>query len=242
MSDGRAHPNALDWAKHLSGEAHGLAGWRFRRHLRSCASCLALEADMVAERTSFDASPLRREEVAFLQGRIAAVPASPAPSAPPRLRWAIAVGIVATVIATVVARAPSPDRRLVEKGGDVFAMSIDRPSGTVDLGPRCAAGDRIIARYRTQRSFLLVLERDGRGVVQVLHPREGTASVRLTAAEGTTPTGWILDAVAGPECFAAFFSDEPVDAASASRAFAASPTSPALPGATVRVLCCDKEP
>ncbi len=64
--------------------------------------------------------------------------------------------------------------------------------------------------------------------------------MRLPAAEGTTPTSWILDAVPGRECFVAFFSDQPLGAEAATRALNGSPEAPALPGASVRVQCCEK--
>jgi len=242
MNDVRTHPNALDWARYFSGEVRWLAGWRFRRHLSACASCRHLEADMAQERAAFDASPLRREELALLQARLVTSPARAIPKKLPQLPWAITAGIAAVAIVLVVVRAPPQPPTLVEKGRDAFTMYVDRPSGAVALGSRCAAGDRVIARYRTERRYLLVLERDGSGAVQVLHPRDGVASAQLSAAEGTTPTSWILDAAAGQECFAAFFSDEPVETNLASQAFATSPTAPIVPRATVRVQCCNKEP
>ena len=234
------HPNELNWAKYFSGEVRWLAGWRFRRHLMGCAPCRQLETEMVAERASFDASPRRSEEVALLQGRLGDSPTVAGPRALPRVRWALAGGMVAVALVVALVRSSQPS--LLEKGGDVFTMYVERPSGVAPLGSRCAAGDRIIARYRTARGYLLVLERDARGVVQVLHPRDGPASARLSNAEGTMPTSWILDAVPGQECFAAFFSEESVKAVLAIQAFAASSSAPKLSGSTVRVQCCEKGP
>jgi hypothetical protein len=240
MMGKRTHPNALDWTKYLAGESGWLAAGRLRRHLLACAPCRQLEAEMAEERRSFDSAPMRRDELSFLQARAAASHRNGA-KASPRLRWVVMGGAAAAVVATAIAlRAPRRAPYLAEKGRDVFTMYVDRPSGAVALGARCAPGDRVMASYRTERRHLLLLERDGRGAVQVLVPPGGGRSIELPAAEGTTATSWALDAAPGRECFAAVFSDGPIDPAAASRALARSPEAPSLPGAVIRMQCCDK--
>jgi hypothetical protein len=110
----------------------------------------------------------------------------------------------------------------------------------VPLGATCAAGDQLMASYATEHAYLLLLERDGEGRVQVLFPPGGTASAHVPTARGATPQSFVLDDVAGRECFAAFFSDAPVDARRAGEALAAGGTRPALQGAVIRMLCCEK--
>ncbi len=238
MSGAQTHPSELDWAKHLSHERRWIASWRLRRHLASCATCRALDLDMVRERSAFDASPRRLEEVTLLKSRAATTSRRAASRARRLWPWIFGAAIAMALLAIVRTPPSAPD--LVEKGRDSFTLYVDRPSGAVALDSWCAPGDRLIARYRSSRPYLLVVERDGRGAFQVLYPQDGTTSAPLPSAEGTTPTSWILDATAGHECFAAFFSDEPLAASAASRALSESPNAPALPGATVRVHCCRK--
>lgn len=236
----RTHPNALDWAKYLAGESGWPATGRLRRHLRGCAPCRRLEAEMSRERTSFDSAPGRRDELSLLRARAGAPRRSGAMTSP-RARWLAIAGAAAAVVAAAIAfRAPRQGPHLLEKGGDALTMYVDRPSGAVALGARCAAGERVMAAYRTGRRHLLLLERDGRGVIQVLVPPGGGRSIELSASEGATATSWTLDSAPGPECFVAVFSDGPIDAAAARRALALSPEAPSLPGAIIRVQCCEK--
>lgn len=238
-----AHPSELAWARHLAGEPGWLARRRLRRHLRRCEACRRLEASLAAERRAFDADPARRQELARL-----AAERGPAPGGRPARhrarRWPWLAGALAAASATALVllavRTPAPDA-LRAKGGGVLELYVERPGGAAALGERCAPGDRLIARYRTDRAYLLLLESDGRGAVQVVVPAGGAASMRLTVAEGTTPTSWVLDGAPGPECFAAFFSDAPVDVADAARALRAAPSAPELPGAAAQVRCCRKE-
>lgn len=238
------HPSALDWSRRLAGDARGW--WRerrMRRHLAGCEACRRLEAEMISERIAFDAAPERREELARLQARAATALRHAAPSSAlglPGLRWALGAGLGLALVAVLALRLPEPRDGLLEKGGSALALYVDRPGGAVALPARCAPGDRLMARWRTDRPWLLLLERDGAGRVQVLLPAGGTTSVRLQAGEGTTPQSFVLDDTPGRECFAAFFSDEPLDAAAAGRALAGAPGAPALPGASVRVQCCEK--
>ncbi len=242
MSSDGSHPSELAWAKYLARESRWLARWRHRRHLASCERCRQLEAEMAEERRSFDADPLRRDDLALLRARVPVISRDASPKAfPPRRWWMIAAGVAAAAVAAITVHVPAPPPPgLIQKGGDVFALHVERRSGAVALGPSCIPGDRIIGSYRTERSHLLVLERDGRGRIQILVPTDGAVSMKLPAAEGTTSASWILDAVPGRECFAAFFSDEPLGAAAAARAFDESHDTPAVPGATVRVQCCEK--
>lgn len=236
----RDHPSALAWARHLAGEPAWLARRRLRRHLRRCEACRRLEASLAAERRAFDADPARREELA----RLAAARGPADRAGAPRHRWPWLAGALACASAAALALlslgTPAPDV-LRAKGGGVLELYVERPGGAAPLGERCAPGDRLIARYRTDRAYLLLLERDGLGAVQVIAPAGGAASMRLTAGEGTTPTSWVLDGAPGPECFAAFFSDAPVDAHEAARALRAAPSAPQVFGARAQVRCCEKE-
>jgi len=235
-----AHPSALAWARHLSGETGGLSGWRFRRHLASCPACRERAAAAAREREAFESDPRQAEVLGRLRGRSGR---SPTGAVRPRIwaTWAMAGAAAAGAVTLVATGHANRARGLAGKGGDVFTVYVERPSGARLLGPACAPGDRLMARYRTARPFLLVVERDGASAVQAVHPWSGDASVRLTAREGTTPASWQLDAAPGEECFFAFFSDEPVAFSAARAALAASPAAPSLPGVAVRTQCCRKE-
>ena len=228
------HPSELAWAKHLSREGGWLARRRIRRHLAHCPDCKAREAEWVREREAFERGPL--------------LPLTRAAARPPvggrvAWRWLVlggAAGTLATAVALVLALRVPTTGGLEEKGAEVFTLYLRSAEGAATLGGECAPGDRLMAGYRTRRPYLLILERDGRGAVQVLFPPGGRASGRVPEGEGVTPTSWILDAAEGRECFAAFFSDEPVSAGVAAAALAATPQGPSLPGAAVRVRCCEK--
>lgn len=231
------HPSALAWARRLSGERGGLAGWRFRRHLARCDACRAKEAELVRERAAFDGSPRRGDDLSRLRR------AAEAGRAAEGIRWRPLVALLAAAgasAALLFAFLPAGRPELSAKGRSHFAVFVDRPEGAVPLPFRCRPGDRLMARYRTTRPYLLLLERDGQERVQVLFPQDGATSARLPAGEGTTPVSWVLDAVPGRECFAAFFSDAPVDAATARRALLDPPGAPTTAGAEVLLRCCDK--
>ncbi len=66
-----------------------------------------------------------------------------------------------------------------------------------------------------------------------LHERLRPGDLVLAAPRGATPQSFVLDEVPGRECFAAFFSDAPVEAARGG--------APALGGAVVRMQCCEKQ-
>lgn len=239
MSARPAHPNALAWARHLAGETGGLSGWRFRRHLASCPACRERAASAAREREDFESDPRSAEALRALRQR--ARQRSPdAPRPTPWAAWALtAAGAAGAVALLVVGRTDGP-AALAAKGGDLFTLHVERPAGAEALGTTCAAGDRLMPRYRTARSFLLVLERDGAGGVQAVYPWSGDASVLLTSRDGAMPQSWQLDATPGEECFFAFFSDAPVALSAARAALAASPAAPSLPGVAVRAQCCRK--
>lgn len=237
MTERGTHPSELAWARHLSGEFGWLEAWKLRRHLAGCEACRAREAEHARDREAFEASVRRRQQVAELGAAAAAL----RPVATRRRRlvpWL--AGGAAAVGAALLLQRPATAPELTAKGGDQLLLLVDGPAGAVPLGGRCAPGDRLIARYRTGQAYLLILEQDGQGSVQVLFPQDGASSARLEAPEGTTPTSWVLDATPGRECFAAFFSGAPVDVAVARSALLASAGGPALAGVTVRLQCCDK--
>lgn len=239
MTDVQAHPSELQWARHLSREGSFLERRHVRRHLARCAACRAYEAEQSRAREAFEGDPRTREAMDELRARAAATAPPPRGGRPTWFGAIGVLGVAAAALALILLR-PGSSPELLAKGGDRFAVYVQRPGGPVTLGGRCAPGDRLMAGWRTSRPYLLLLERDGRGAVQVLFPPGGAGSGRVPAAEGTTPTSWILDDAPGRECFAAFFSDEPVGTAIASRALAASREPPALPGVTARVVCCEK--
>jgi hypothetical protein len=229
------HPSALEWARHVAGETRGFAGFRFRRHLEVCAACSERAAAADRERREFEGDPRHAQAAAALRQRAERLSARA--RRPRWMAWALvapAVAVAAVVFAT------SDTQRLAAKGGDVFTLHVDRPSGSRPLDSTCAAGDRIMARYRTGRQYLLIVERDGAGEVQAVHPFGGNASVRLVVSEGVTPQSWRLDQTPGEECFFAFFSDQPVSLSAARTALGESPAVPSLPLAAVRRQCCHK--
>lgn len=236
------HPGELTWARHLAAELGWLGAWRLRRHLAGCGPCRAHADELARDRVAFDASPERAGELARLQAR-AAGDSRRLASRGRRPGWTLGAvgGLAAAVAVWVAVRVPAPVEGLAEKGGSALSLYVDRPGGAVALAARCAPGDRLMARYRTDRAYLLLLQRDGAGTVQVLLPPGGTSSQRLAAGVGSTPHGLVLDAIPGRECFAAFFSDQPLDAAVAGQALDGLPTPPVLPGAAVRIQCCEKD-
>lgn len=233
------HPSELTWARALAAELGWLGRARLRRHLAACEACRSLEAHMAEERCAFESDPRRGHDLRLLRARAAAAPLPGGRRRSRTLAAALAGAALAGGVAVVVSLRPaSPD--LAPKGLDSFQLLVYRPAGARPLGGRCAPGDRIIGRYRTDRPYLLLLEWDGRGRVQTLVPRDGVESARLPAAEGTTTESWVLDAAPGPECFVAVFSDEPVGAEAATRALLERPEAPVLRGATIQVRCCEK--
>lgn len=241
MSGADRHLGALDWARHSAGELRGWTGWRIRRHLRCCDTCWKVGREIASERVAFLASPESASDLSKLEARARTLAA---PSARSWRPLALSIGGTAAVAATmslwVHLAAPATRGLLRGKGGDELTLFVEAPAGAVALGPSCAPGDRLIARYRTDRAYLLVLERDGQGAVQVVHPWNGDRSARLPAGEGTAPLSWVLDDVQGPECFVAFFSDEAVEAGRAREAVTRAPEAPDVGGAAVRIQCCEK--
>jgi hypothetical protein len=251
MSTG--HPSDLMWTNWHSQELGWLEAQSFRRHLRSCAACRAQEAEERSERARLEEQ--LEDDLRSLRPHAEALPGRPVE---PRrhasgLPWAVVGGLAGAVAVLalsigplIVGRpsgAPAPDEptALASKGVAQLDVFVQRGDHAVALGSTCAAGDRLLARWRTGYPYLLLLERDGGGAVQVLFPLEGERSAPVGKGAGTTPKGWLLDAVPGEECFAAFFSDRPLAVDAAARALAASPRAPELAGALVRVRCCQKE-
>lgn len=234
-------PSELEWTRHLAGELSWLAARRLGAHVAGCPRCRAALAAMDAERAAFSADPQRRRDLARLGAR-------PAPSGSRRRRglwWLSGLsGLAAAAAAAVLVlarRGPGSDPEWISKGGDLLAVHVQTAGGAAPLGATCAAGDQLMASYASGHAYLLLLERDGRGGIQVLLPPGGTASARLAAPRGATPQSFVLDEVPGQECFAAFFSDAPVDAARAAAALATGEGTPRLGGAVIRMLCCEKE-
>jgi hypothetical protein len=233
-------PSELEWTRHLAGELSWLAARRLGAHMAGCPRCRAALSAMDAERAAFSADPRRQRDLALLAAR-----AAPAGSGR-RGRWWLAglSGLAAAAAATVLVfalRGPGPDPEWISKGGDLLAVHVQTAGGAVPLGATCAAGDQLMASYVSGHAYLLLLERDGKGGIQVLLPPGGTASARLAAPRGATPQSFVLDEVPGQECFAAFFSDAPVDAARAAAALASGGGAPLLGGAVIRMQCCEKE-
>jgi hypothetical protein len=196
---------------------------------------------MAAERAAFDAAPARRDELVQLC-------ASASTSQPRRLRlelsrrgWALAGSAAALGVAALLLWLPEPRDEVASKGSSSLTVYQERSGGAALLGRSCEPGARLMLHYRTDRRWLLIVQRDGRGDVQVLFPRGGAASGRVPGPEGATAHSFILDAVPGRECFTAFFTDQPMDAAAAGRALAASPEAPLPFGVEVRSQCCTKE-
>jgi hypothetical protein len=238
MSQARC-PSELDWTRHLAGELGWLAARRFRAHVAGCEDCRRTLAAVSAERAAFAADPRRRADLAVLQARARELgPRRGRRSW--RLAGLIAAAAGAASAAVFVFRGPARDPEWITKGGDLLAVHVETASGAVPLGATCAAGDQLMASYATEHAYLLLLERDGEGRVQVLFPPGGTASALLPSPRGTTPQSFVLDEVEGRECFAAFFSDAPIEAARAGDALAAAAGLPTLPGAVVRMSCCEK--
>lgn len=231
-------PGELEWTRHLAGELGWLAARRLRAHAANCDGCRrALEA-MAAERTAFAADPRRRRDLAALGVRARELGPRRGRAAW-RLAGLVAAGAAAATV--IVFRGPSSDPEWTIKGGDLLAVHVETASGAVPLGATCAAGDQLMASYATEHAYLLLLERDGEGRIQVLLPPGGTASAHLSAARGRTPQSFVLDEVKGPECFAAIFSDAPIEAARAGEALGNGGGAPSLPGAVIRMQCCEKE-
>jgi hypothetical protein len=233
------HPSELTWARALAAELGWLARARLRRHLAACEACRCVEANMAEDRGAFESDPRYSDDLRLLLAGTVTAPPPGAPRRASRLAVAAAGAALVAVLAVVATLRPT-SLDLAPKGRDAFQLFVDGSGGARPLGGRCAQGDRIIVLYRTDRPYLLLLERDGRGRVQTLVPRDGVESARLPKAAGTTPDSWILDAEPGPECFVAVFSDKPVGVAAATRALFERPEAPALRGATIQIRCCEK--
>ena len=235
-------PSELDWSRHLAGELGFVAARRLRAHVARCEGCRRKLEGMAIEREAFVADPRRRLDLAALTAR------AHEPGHRGGSLWMLAaLAVTAAAAAVFVIRAPGPEQNWVSKGGDLLAVHVEAArhrgdsTGAVPLGATCAAGDRLMASYATGHAYLLLLERDGQGKVQVLLPPGGTASARLASPRGTTSQSFVLDDVPGRECFAAFFSDAPVEAARAGEALASGGAAPSLDGAVIRMQCCEKE-
>jgi hypothetical protein len=241
---GRRCPSELTWTRHLAGELGWLAALRLRVHAAGCEGCRRSLEDLAAERAAFAAAPRRQRDLAALGARAQEPGATARDLGAPRGRNAwrlsglVAAGVAAAAV--IVARGPDRDPEWIGKGGDLLALHVETASGAAPLGATCAAGDQLMASYATGHAYLLLLERDGDGRIQVLLPPGGTASARLAGPRGTTPQSFVLDEATGPECFAAFFSDTPIEAARAGEALARAAGTPELPGAVTRMICCQK--
>lgn len=231
-------PSELDWTRHLAGELGWLASRRLRAHVAGCAACRQALAGMAADRAAFVADPRRQRDLSALTARAR----TQAPRRPrrPWMLAGLALAAATAAAAVVVLRMPGREPGWIAKGGDLLTVHVETASGAVPLGATCAAGDRLMASWTTGHAYLLLLERDGERKVQTLFPPGGTASAHLAAPRGTTTQSFVLDEVRGQECFAAFFSEAPIDAARAGAALSASTSAPQLSGATVRMQCCVK--
>jgi hypothetical protein len=195
---------------------------------------LASRVKRIRRRSTRDTVPRRTFTHQGRRETIRAVASAPSPPrAPAPVRAAVVAATFAAGALTLFffARPPPPEG---------FDLQIYAASGATALGPRCAPGDRVAARYRTTRRYALLLERDGDGFVQVVHPWGGTAAERRPRGRIAATTSWVLDATPGSTCFAALFSDAPLDVHDAMDAFARTSTSPLLPRAT-HIQCCDKQ-
>lgn len=232
-------PSELEWTRHLAGELGWIAARRLRAHAAGCEGCRRSMEAMTAERAAFAAEPRRRRDLAELEARAQAREPRPRRG---RGAWGLgglaAAGFAAAAI--VVVRGTDRDREWIGKGGDLLAIHVETAQGAVPLGASCAAGDQLMASYATGHAYLLLLERDGEGRIQVLLPPGGTASTRLPGPRGATTQSFVLDDAKGPECFAAFFSDAPIEAARAGEALSRGGGAPALAGAVIRMVCCEK--
>jgi len=231
-----AHPTDLEWARRFSGERPLLGPSRLDRHLARCASCRAHEAALADERAAFERDPRRAGAMHALTLRAERSARGAATRSWP---WLAAAGAGAAALALALqVRLERPGALRVKGPSESFTVLVDRPAGPQPLGSSCSAGDRLMGRFRTSRRYLLLLERDGAGRTQVLLPPGGTSSARVEPGEDVTGTSWVLDATPGRECFAALFSDGPLDAGEAARVLDGRS---APGGAEVRIACCEKK-
>ena len=178
MSSIETHPSELAWSRHLSGELSWLAAWRLRRHLGRCAACRSLAEEQGLQRAVFELNPRRQEHLARL-GAAAAAGRAAVGHGWRKVPWVAGfVAVGALLLFLPLADPPG----LAPKGADQVTIYVDGPSGPALLGSRCAPGDRLMARFRTSQPYLLLMERDGQGNLQVLFPLDGS---RL----GATPSG-----------------------------------------------------
>ena len=139
--------------------------------------------------------------------------------------------VVATLLAGVFIKEPNAPLLRTKGGADTFALYRQDGTAASALGATCAAGTPLRAQYASTRGYLMILEVDGAGAVQVLFPATGATSASIDPGKQLTPGSWVLDATRGEERFVAVFSEEPIGLESALRALR---TGSAIAGRGVR--------
>jgi hypothetical protein len=239
------HVSELEWSQLLGNDLSWWSRRRVRSHQQKCSLCRETYERMLEERSSFDAAPERQEEIERL---IRADPGRAAVASrrrSPMLLVGASIALAAAA-ALVVVLLPG-DETLEQQGGgadvlrpkgDLFVLYRERGGEVVSLQGSCQPGDRIRARFATDRGYVLIASRDGAGQVAVLYPRRAGQSAAAPTQAELTPGSWVLDDTPGTERFFAVFSERPLSSERVVQAI--SSAAPSIEGAVILEAQCQK--
>src|SRR5262249_19539443 len=148
------HPSELTWMKAVSKD---LGFWRrraFEKHLKSCAECHQEWEQLKGEAAAFQGKASFAADAEKIWN--AARGSNPTPWG----RWMMAASSVAALVVAVVVFNREKTDDLQAKGGDSFVLYVLDGSETHVLGDACAAGQKIRARFKSERPYLLILGSD----------------------------------------------------------------------------------
>lgn len=204
-----ACPPAVDLEALASGEALSAS----QLHLASCPACRSYVEGLRARAADF----LRaRPKELFLRQ----LDRRAAPRKGSRLKLGFALAATTTLAVVAVLHFQVEDPLPARFKGSWVSVHLKRgqEERLARPGELLRAEDALRFSVRSDRpGFAAVLERDGRGKVQMVAPFEAPSPQEVKAGSTTLEDAAILDDAPGPEAFVAVFAEKPFDLAALRR-------------------------